>query len=133
VGSGAVMKLAINLPLMVYWQAFGEALALCRDLGIDPARLMDLFADTSGGANVLKVRGPAIATMLKGEDPGAVTFDIDLGRKDLRTMIAEGKARGVEMPLVERTLECFDEASREGWGARDGSSQSVYWARRSKH
>ena len=28
IGSGAAMKLAINLPLMIYWQALGEALAL---------------------------------------------------------------------------------------------------------
>src|SRR6266849_4970938 len=54
VGAGASMKLAINLPLMVFWQAFGEALSLCEPLGIDPARLMDIFADTSGGPNVLK-------------------------------------------------------------------------------
>src|SRR5271165_6095944 len=54
VGAGSVMKLTINLPLLVYWQALGEALALCRPLGIDPARLMDLLADTSGGPNVLK-------------------------------------------------------------------------------
>src|SRR6516165_2976358 len=33
VGSGAVMKLTINMPLMIYWQALGEALALCRPLG----------------------------------------------------------------------------------------------------
>ncbi len=33
VGAGASMKLAINLPLLVFWQAFGEALALCRPLG----------------------------------------------------------------------------------------------------
>ena len=71
VGCGAIMKLAINLPLMVYWQALGEALALSRPLGLDPDRMMDLFADTSGGANVLKVRGPALAAMLKGKDPGA--------------------------------------------------------------
>src|SRR5262245_14244274 len=94
VGSGAVMKLAINLPLMIYWQALGEALALCRPLGLDADRMMDLFADTSGGANVLKVRGPMIATMLKGGDAGPVTFSLDNGLKDLRTMLAEGKARG---------------------------------------
>jgi 3-hydroxyisobutyrate dehydrogenase len=130
VGAGATMKLAINLPLMVYWQAFGEALALSRDLGVDPARLIDLFTETSGAANVLKVRGPAIATMLAGGDPGPATFDLDSGRKDLRAMIAEGKSRGIDMPVVERTLECFDAASRDGWGQRDGSSQSAYWAQR---
>jgi 3-hydroxyisobutyrate dehydrogenase len=36
VGSGASMKLAINLPLLVYWQALGEALLLCKPLGLDP-------------------------------------------------------------------------------------------------
>ena len=94
VGSGAVMKLTINMPLMIYWQALGEALALCRPLGLDPTRIMDLLSDTSGGPNVLKVRGPAVARMLKGGDSGPVTFDLDSGVKDLRTMLAEGKARG---------------------------------------
>jgi 3-hydroxyisobutyrate dehydrogenase len=56
VGAGAVMKLTINMPLMIYWQALGEALALCRPLGLDPARLMELLADTSGGPNVLGTR-----------------------------------------------------------------------------
>ena len=39
VGNGALMKLAINLPLLVYWQALGEALALSRTVGMDPSRL----------------------------------------------------------------------------------------------
>src|SRR6266446_1295796 len=56
IGAGASMKLAINLPLLVFWQAFGEALALCRSLGLDSARIVDIFADTSGGPNVLKGR-----------------------------------------------------------------------------
>jgi 3-hydroxyisobutyrate dehydrogenase len=127
VGNGALMKLAINLPLLVYWQALGEALALSRSAGLDPSRLMDLFADTSGGTNVIKMRGPAVATMLKGGDPGPVGFPIDGGLKDLRTMLAEGKARGLELPLVERTLACFERASRDSWGGRDTASMPVYW------
>ena len=127
VGNGALMKLAINLPLLVYWQALGEALALSRTVGLDPSRLMDLFADTSGGSNVIKMRGPAVATMLKGGDPGPVGFPIDGGLKDLRTMLAEGEARGLELPLVERTLACFERASRDSWGNRDAASMPVYW------
>ncbi len=127
VGNGALMKLAINLPLLVYWQALGEALALSRSVGLDPSRLMDLFADTSGGTNVIKMRGPAVATMLEGGDPGPVGFPIDGGLKDLRTMRAEGKARGLELPLVERTLACFEQASRDSWGGRDAASMPVYW------
>jgi 3-hydroxyisobutyrate dehydrogenase len=106
VGSGAVMKLTINMPLMIYWQALGEALALCRPLGLDPARVMDLLADSSGGANVMKVRGPALAQMLQGRDAGPATFDLKSAVKDLRTMLAQGKRQGVDLPLVEKTLAC---------------------------
>jgi 3-hydroxyisobutyrate dehydrogenase len=132
VGSGAVMKLTINMPLMIYWQALGEALALCRPLGLDPARIMDLLSDTSGGPNVLKVRGPVVANQLKGGDGGPVTFDIDSAVKDLHTMLAEGKARGVELPLVEKTLACYEETRRKMSGAAEVSAVSVYWANRGK-
>jgi 3-hydroxyisobutyrate dehydrogenase len=130
VGTGSVMKLTINLPLLVYWQALGEALALCRPLGIDPARLIDLLADTSGGPNVLKVRGPAVAKMLKGEDAGPVTFSLDTSAKDLRTMLAEAAERGIDMPVVRETLACYEEASRNGLGDGEVSALPVYWQSR---
>ena len=56
VGAGSSVKLAINLPLAVYWQTLGEALALCRSLGLDEARLVDMISDSSAGPNVLKNR-----------------------------------------------------------------------------
>jgi 3-hydroxyisobutyrate dehydrogenase len=130
VGAGAGMKLAINLPLMIYWQALGEALAISRHLNVDPARMMDIIADTSGAPTAVKNRGPNIAAWLGGGDFGAVTFNLDDARKDIRTMIAQGKARGVQLPLIERTLACFDEASAAGYGQGDGSGQAVYWAHR---
>ena len=68
VGAGASMKLAINLPLHVYWQALGEALSLCMPLGLAPARLLDIFADTSGAPNVLKARVGTIAAALGSAD-----------------------------------------------------------------
>jgi 3-hydroxyisobutyrate dehydrogenase len=126
IGAGASMKLAINLPLLVYYQALGEALSLCQNLNLDPARLMDIFADTSGGPNMLKVRGPAIAAALQGKST-TPTFDIDLIRKDLRTMIDEASARGLTMPLTSRALACYDEASRDGWGAKDATMLPARW------
>jgi 3-hydroxyisobutyrate dehydrogenase len=127
VGAGASMKLALNLPLMIYYQALAEAYLLCRHLNLDNKWLMEFLSDTSGGPNVLKNRGPAIAATLEGKDPGPLTFDIDLVCKDLRTMIAEAKARGATLPLAERTLAIYDDAAREGWGKRDGSWLPAYW------
>jgi 3-hydroxyisobutyrate dehydrogenase len=132
VGAGASMKLALNLPLMLYYQALAEAYMLCRHLNLDNTWLMEFLSDTSGGPNVLKNRGPAIASALNGKDPGPPAFDIDLVCKDLRTMVAEAKARGAVLPLAERTLAIYDEAAREGWGKRDGSWLPAYWPNHGK-
>jgi len=132
VGSGSVLKFTINLPLMVYWQALGEALAMARSVATDPDRLMDLLSDTSGAASVLKVRAPGIASMLKGGSAGSVTFDVDSGIKDMQSMLAEAKSRGIELPLVERTLDCYQETRQQRSGNAEISTVSVYWANRAR-
>jgi 3-hydroxyisobutyrate dehydrogenase len=129
-GSGARMKLAINLPLLVYWQALGEALLLIKSLGLDPARMVDILSDTSGGPNVLKMRGPAIAQALNGQEVAPVTFDVDSIRKDLRTMIEEAQALGASLPVTAQALACFDEASRDGLGAKDASTLPARFIRK---
>lgn len=130
IGHGASVKLAINLPLVVFWQAFGEALSLCREVGLAPDRVADIFADTSGGSNVLKSRAAAVAAALSGERvPG--TFDIDSMRKDMRTMLDEARGLGVELPALSRTLDCFDECAKAGLGGCDGANEATYWMNRS--
>lgn len=131
-GAGASMKLAINLPLALYWQALGEAMALVRHLGADPALLVDIFADSSGGSNALKSRAAVVAKVMAGESAGPATFDMDGMRKDLRTMIEEARAQGFGLPLAERTLAVFDEASAAGWGQVDGAEIPAFWARHAK-
>jgi len=129
IGSGAKMKLAINLPLAVYWQALGEALSLCRDLAIKPEDLVDLFADTSAGPNVLKNRAQVVAQALGGQQvPG--TFDIDGLRKDLNTMLAEASDNGLELPVTKATLTCYDSGAQAGLGQFDGAQQTAYWRNR---
>jgi 3-hydroxyisobutyrate dehydrogenase len=132
VGAGSSMKLALNLPLMVYYQALGESYVLCRHLGLDPKWLMEFLTDTSGAPNILKVRGAKIAAALAGGDAGPPAFDVDSIRKDLATMVAEGKTRGASLPLAERTLAVYDEAAKDGWGKRDGASLPAYWPMRSR-
>jgi 3-hydroxyisobutyrate dehydrogenase len=132
-GSGASMKLAINLPLLVYWQALGESLALCRTLGLDGARLIDILGDTSGAPAVLKVRGSVIGGAINGVEPAQTTFDIDSVRKDLRTMIEEAASLGARLPVAEQALACFDEAAAAGMGAKDCAMLPVRWSKLGLH
>ncbi len=128
VGAGTRVKLAINLPLYVYWQALGEALLLCRSLGIEPERLVSILADTSGASNAIKTRGAAVAAYLAGNDPGPANMTVELVCKDLRSMIAEANSLGGTLPTAETALKCFEEAARRGYAAQDQSVLPSRWA-----
>jgi 3-hydroxyisobutyrate dehydrogenase len=129
VGNGALAKFTINMPLMIYYQALGEALAMARPIGLSPERLMDIICDTSGAPTMMKARGPVVAKMLQGEDP-PVTFDLAGCVKDLQSMQQEGRARGLTLPLVQMTLACMEESLSKGLGAKEAASHSVYWAKK---
>ena len=126
-GSGASMKLAINLPLLVYWQALGEAVSLVKGLNLEPARLMDILGDTSGAPRMLANRGPAIAAALTGKE-GAVSVDIDTLKKNLSKMVEEAKVLGWSVPATEGALRGFAAASAAGLGGKDCVQMPVFWS-----
>jgi 3-hydroxyisobutyrate dehydrogenase len=130
VGNGTLTKLTINMPLMIYYQALGEALSMVRSVGLEPERLIDMLSESTGGTNMLKIRGPLIAKMIKGEATGPVMFDIDGCIKDLQSMQAEGVARGLSLPLVANTLACMEESAGKGLGAKEAAAHSVYWGKK---
>jgi 3-hydroxyisobutyrate dehydrogenase len=132
VGAGAAMKLAINLPLMVAWQAYGEAFAIARSVGWEPKRLLDLFVESNGANNALKMRADMIVKLFEHVDPGPTTFSIANGVKDLRTMVATGEALGADMPATKAALASFEEAVKKGFGGGDGAQMTVFWAERKK-
>ena len=125
VGAGASFKLAINLPLDIYWQALGEAFSLCRQHGVDPARMAELFSDTSGGPAVMKIRHGLLAAA--GEKVVG-TVDLDALRKDMRAMLDEAKTLGVELPITALTLVCYDKAASAGLGALDPVNETAWWS-----
>lgn len=130
IGAGARVKLAVNLPLLVYWQALGEALSLCKSVGLTPAQLIDILGDTTGAANGIKGRGPDIARGLGGADTGPGSFDITGARKDLETMLALAAATGVQLPAATAALAGYEDAIAAGRGGNDSGQLAVHWATR---
>lgn len=128
-GAGATMKLAINLPLMVYWQTLSEALLLMQPLGLDPARLIDILADTSGAPAMLKGRGPMIARALAGTGDGTVSVDLATLSKDLRSMVAQAASQQRSLPLTALTLQTFERACEQGLAAADCTQLPAWWLR----
>lgn len=126
-GSGVRLKLTVNLPLLVFWQSFSEALSLSSQLNISPERWIDILADTSGAPSMMKARVPAIIANLKGESQPAAAFTLDNIRKDLRTMIEEAKSNGWDIPVTQMALEQLDKTSAAGLGDADGTAVPAWF------
>ena len=130
VGAGAKMKLAVNLPLLVYWQALGEALSLCAPLNLPADRVIDILSDTSGTPTAMKARGPDIAKLLGGQPTGAPAFDVSAAKKDLSTMAAFANILGVGVPVVEAAIGGYTAAEQAGFSAADPINLPVFWSRK---
>jgi 3-hydroxyisobutyrate dehydrogenase len=133
IGAGSAMKLAINLPLMVAWQAYGEAFAIARSVGWPAQRLLDLFVESNGANNGLKMRAGMMVAMLEERDPGPTTFSIANAVKDLRTMVEAGTSLGADMIATKAALAGFEDAVKSGHGGEDGAAMTVFWSGRTKN
>jgi 3-hydroxyisobutyrate dehydrogenase len=130
-GSGATMKLAVNLPLLVYWQALGEALTICKPLNLPAERLIDILSDTAGAPAAMKGRGAVIAKVLGGAPLGETAFGITAAKKDLATAVQFAASIHAQLPVAASALACFEEAEAAGLGDADATTVSVRWTQRS--
>ena len=129
-GAGSAVKLAINLPLLVYWQALGESLTICKPLNLPADRLIDIMSDTAGTPAAMKGRGAVIARVLAGEPPGATAFGLNAAKKDLATAVQFAKTLHAELPVAASALACFEEAEAAGLGDADATAISTRWPQR---
>ena len=126
-GTGAQMKLAVNLPLAIYWKTLAEALTMLEGSGIAASTAVSLIADSSAGPTVLKNRAQVVVDTLNGTDqPG--TFDIAGLAKDLDLALRQAALVGRRMPLSEETRKSYAEALSAGLGGFDGASLTRHLA-----
>lgn len=91
-----VVKLSGNFMIMSAIESLGEALALTRKYGIDPAFSVDLLTSTLFNAPVYKTYGNLIARE-QFDPPG---FALRLGFKDVRLALAAAETASVPMPVA---------------------------------
>ena len=75
------MKFVANLLVAIHTAAAGEAFALARKAGLDPAQMFEIVADGAGGSRALQVRGE----MLIADNYLPIhTMPLELWRKDMQ-------------------------------------------------
>ena len=109
VGSGALLKLVVNLPLAVYWQSLAEAISLGASGGLDEDLMLDAIADSSAALAVLSMKIP---TILGVDLP--VAFDMKSMEKDINSILATAQTLDLDLPTTASTLRSYSEAIEKG-------------------
>jgi 3-hydroxyisobutyrate dehydrogenase len=127
-GSGSHMKLAINLPLVVYWKTLAEAMTMLGGSGIPADKAISIIADSSGGPTVLRNRAQVVIDTLNGTDQKG-TVDIATLMKDLELALQQARRSGTDMSISEAAHVSYLSAVDAGLGSFDGASLTRYMMR----
>jgi 3-hydroxyisobutyrate dehydrogenase-like beta-hydroxyacid dehydrogenase len=115
-GSGAATKVVVNSTLGAAIAAFGEALALGDDFGLERSVVLDVLADTPIASTVEAKRG----NVESGRYPA--NFKLSLALKDLNLVTQIAEAAGRRLELAEASRDWLERAAQAGAGDLDYSA-----------
>jgi 3-hydroxyisobutyrate dehydrogenase-like beta-hydroxyacid dehydrogenase len=117
VGSGARLKLVVNLVLGLNRAALAEGLAFARACGIDPAQALEVLAAGAAYSRVMDTKG---AKMTAGDFTCQAKLSQHL--KDVRLIRTEGQRAGARLPLSAVHEELLERLEAAGYGPADNSA-----------
>ncbi|WP_313817764.1 NAD(P)-dependent oxidoreductase [Citricoccus sp.] len=116
-GEGQAVKVVNQHLCSVHIVAAAEAMHLAHELGMDPAKALDLVGSGAGASWMLSDRGPR---MLADTDV-AVTSTINIFVKDSGLVAEAADGVGAQIPLLRVAQERYHRAVELGLAQRDDS------------
>jgi L-threonate 2-dehydrogenase len=110
------VKVVNQLLCGVHIAAAAEALALAKQVGVDPAMALEILGGSAAASWMLNDRGPR---MLEAEPE--VTSAIDIFVKDLGLVLEAGRGAKAATPLAAMAHQFFLSTSGRGDGTVDDS------------
>jgi 3-hydroxyisobutyrate dehydrogenase len=115
-GSGAAMKLVVNLALVAAMVTFAESLALANVFGLDRDVVMDVLAESPIGGIVKTKR----ANVEAGQYPAS--FKLELATKDMALVEEAAHEAGLSLAEATAVHHWMEVAKSEGAGPLDFSA-----------
>jgi 3-hydroxyisobutyrate dehydrogenase-like beta-hydroxyacid dehydrogenase len=116
IGDGGRAKLAINLILGLNRLALAEGLVFASRLGLDPAAFLEVARASAAASQVMDTKGTKMVTSDFSPE-GRVRQTL----KDTNLMLAQARAIGQELPLVEIHAAVLEACIGHGEGEKDNS------------
>ncbi|MDN5005700.1 NAD(P)-dependent oxidoreductase [Bradyrhizobium sp. GCM10027634] len=115
-GNGSKMKYVANLMVAVHTAVAGEAFALARKAGLDPAQTYAVVSDGAAGSRALAVRGQML---IEDNYETIRTMPLELWRKDMKVIADFAGSLACPTPMFSAAVPLFNAAVASGYGAQD--------------
>ena len=116
-GTGAIMKLCVNLVLGLNRMALAEGLTLARKAGIEPLAALEVLKKSAAFSKIMDQKGYRMVE--KRFHPAAGKLRIYL--KDVRAMLALGERLNCPLPLISLHAQALSSEVSKGRGEWDSA------------
>ena len=108
------IKLAMNLQITMLAMALSEGIMLVKKSNVDPKIFLEILNSTYFKTGMSEKKA---YKMIEGEYN--TTFTLSNLKKDITTMTKAAKSLGVELPMISKAEEVYENAIKEGFGDID--------------
>ena len=108
------IKLAMNLQITMLALALSEGITLVKKSDVDPKIFLEILNSTYFKTGMSEKKA---YKMIEGKYD--TTFTLSNLKKDITTMTNAAKSLGVELPMISKAEEVYENAIKEGFGDID--------------
>jgi len=113
-GVAHTVKLAMNLQITMLALALSEAITLVKKANVDPKIFLEILNSTYFKTGMSEKKA---YKMVEGKYDA--TFTLANLKKDINTMTSAAKSLGIELPMIKKAEEVYENAFKEGFGEID--------------
>ena len=113
-GTAHAIKLAMNLQITMLALAISEGITLVRGANVDPKIFLEILNSTYFKTGMSENKAYKMI-----QDQFDATFTLENLKKDISTISETSKSFGLELPMIKKAEEIYENAVKEGFGKLD--------------
>jgi len=120
-GTAHAVKLAMNLQITMLALALSEGITLARGANIDPKIFLEILNSTYFKTGMSENKAYKMI-----QDKFDATFTLENLKKDISTISETSKSLGLDLPMIKKAEEIYENAIKEGFGNLDYTGILAY-------
>lgn len=120
-GTAHAVKLSMNLQIALLALAISEGITLARGANVDPKIFLEILNSTYFKTGMSENKA---SKMIQGKFDA--TFTLENLKKDINTISETSKSFGLELPMIKKAEEIYENAVKEGFGNLDYTGILAY-------